>query len=211
MTSSTSLATPPKKKLPLLLKIYAVALIALSVISIPIAAILGFYLPSLTSDAGTPIDATTLVIAIVQIALTGVGAVMSIVLGVRMLRDHRRGARIAAEILVAINVAVMVCEVMLSGLHGPGLYEVLHLVFLVALLSYIDPSLSEERRLQRKLADLETRERAEKDADSIYNQACVQVDKMLSGAAAALSRSASELAALRDNLLTQGSAQQQDR
>ena len=57
---------------------------------------------------------------------------------------------------------------------------------------------------------VETRERAEKDADSIYNQACVQVDKMLSGAAAALSRSASELAALRDNLLTQGSAQQQD-
>ena len=58
---------------------------------------------------------------------------------------------------------------------------------------------------------VETRERAEKDADSIYNQACVQVDKMLSGAAAALSRSASELAALRDNVLTQGSAQQQDR
>ena len=58
---------------------------------------------------------------------------------------------------------------------------------------------------------VETRERAEKDADSIYNQACAQVDKMLSGAAAALSRSASELAALRDNLLTQGSAQQQDR
>lgn len=58
---------------------------------------------------------------------------------------------------------------------------------------------------------VETRERAEKDADSIYNQACAQVDKMLSGAAAALSRSASELAALRDSLLTQGSAQQQDR
>lgn len=58
---------------------------------------------------------------------------------------------------------------------------------------------------------IETRERAEKDADSIYNQACVQVDKMLSGAAAALSRSAGELAALRDNLLTQGSNPQQDR
>lgn len=58
---------------------------------------------------------------------------------------------------------------------------------------------------------VETRERAEKDADSIYNQACAQVDKMLSGAAAALSRSASELAALRDNLLTQGNNPQQDR
>ena len=37
----------------------------------------------------------------------------------------------------------------------------------------------------------------------IYNQACVHADKMLSGAAAALSRSANDLAALRDNLLGQ--------
>ena len=51
---------------------------------------------------------------------------------------------------------------------------------------------------------METRERAEKDADSIYNQACVHADKMLSGAAAALSRSAGDLAALRDSLLGQG-------
>ena len=51
---------------------------------------------------------------------------------------------------------------------------------------------------------METRERAEKEADNIYSQACMHVDKMLSGAAAALSRSAQELGALRDNLLTQG-------
>ncbi len=48
---------------------------------------------------------------------------------------------------------------------------------------------------------METRERAEKDADSIYTQACVHADKMLSGAAAALSRSANDLAALRDSML----------
>ena len=58
---------------------------------------------------------------------------------------------------------------------------------------------------------VETRERAEKDADSIDNPPCALVDKMLSGAAAPISRSACELAALRDSLLTQGSAQQQDR
>ncbi|MBQ7784855.1 MAG: hypothetical protein IJ381_01720 [Clostridia bacterium] len=51
---------------------------------------------------------------------------------------------------------------------------------------------------------METRERAEKDADSIYNQACVHADKMLSGAAAALNRSAGELAQMRDSLLGQG-------
>ncbi len=161
MGTPTSLATPSKKKIPLLLKIYAAALIVLSMISIPVAVILGFNLPSMTSELGTPIDTTTLVIAIVQIVLTAIGAVVSIFLGVRLLRDRRRGARVTAETLVVINIAVMACEVMLSGLHGPGLYEIVHLVFLIALLSYVDPSLSEERRLQRKLADLEVRERAE--------------------------------------------------
>ena len=66
--------------------------------------------------------------------------------------------------------------------------------------------LIEENEITRRAQAyaMETRERAEKDADSIYSQACVQTDKMLSGAAAALSRSAGELAALRDSLLGQG-------
>jgi len=51
---------------------------------------------------------------------------------------------------------------------------------------------------------METQERAEKEADNIYSQACMHVDKMLSGAAAALSRSAQELGGLRDSLLGQG-------
>ena len=53
---------------------------------------------------------------------------------------------------------------------------------------------------------METRDRAQQDADNIYNQACVHADKMLSGAAAALSRSANDLAALRDQLLSQNGA-----
>lgn len=57
---------------------------------------------------------------------------------------------------------------------------------------------------------METRERAERDADSIFNQACMQVDKMLSGASVALSRSANELAGLRDNLLGRSGASAQN-
>ena len=53
---------------------------------------------------------------------------------------------------------------------------------------------------------METRERAEKDADSIYTQACVQADKILSGACAALSRSANDLAQFRDNLRGAGNS-----
>ena len=54
---------------------------------------------------------------------------------------------------------------------------------------------------------LEVRDRAQQDADSIYNQACVHADKLLSGAAAALSRSANDLADMRDKLLGQDNIQ----
>ncbi|MBP3427180.1 MAG: hypothetical protein J6M47_02825 [Clostridia bacterium] len=61
---------------------------------------------------------------------------------------------------------------------------------------------AESEITRRAQADaMEMRERAQADAASMYNQACVHADKMLSGAAAALSRSANELAALRDSLL----------
>ena len=50
----------------------------------------------------------------------------------------------------------------------------------------------------------EIREDAEKQASAIYQQACHRTDLMLSGAAGALSRSAGELAKLRDSLLSGG-------
>ncbi len=50
----------------------------------------------------------------------------------------------------------------------------------------------------------EIREDAEKQASGIYQQACHRTDLMLSGAAGALSRSAGELAQLRDSLLSGG-------
>lgn len=49
---------------------------------------------------------------------------------------------------------------------------------------------------------MEIQDRAQKDAQSIVDQACVQTDKLLSGAAAALTRSATDLASLRDSLLS---------
>ena len=56
----------------------------------------------------------------------------------------------------------------------------------------------------------ETRNKAMQEADRVFSQACMQTDKMLSGAAAALSRSAGELAQLRDALLAQAQNPGQD-
>ena len=55
---------------------------------------------------------------------------------------------------------------------------------------------------------LELSDRAQKDAQSIYEQAVVQADKLLSGATAALSRSANDLAAARDNLIGSGTGRE---
>lgn len=51
---------------------------------------------------------------------------------------------------------------------------------------------------------LEIQDNAEKSADSIYQQTCSEVDKMLTNASALFSRNADDLIALRDKLLHQG-------
>ena len=61
-----------------------------------------------------------------------------------------------------------------------------------------------------RLTPLKRASAPKEDADSIYNQACVQVDKMLSGAAAALPAPASWRHS-ETILLTQGNNPQQDR
>lgn len=55
---------------------------------------------------------------------------------------------------------------------------------------------------------LELQDRAQKDAQSIYQQAVDQTDKLLSGATAALTRSANDLASMRDSLIAPGSSRE---
>lgn len=57
---------------------------------------------------------------------------------------------------------------------------------------------------------IEIRDKAQKDANQIYSQAYIQSDKMLSGAASALSRSSADLASLRDTLLNPNRAPSED-
>ena len=69
--------------------------------------------------------------------------------------------------------------------------------------------LIEENEITRRAQAyaLEIQDSAQQHANAIYQQACHQTDLMLSGAAAALSRSAGEMAQLRDSLLKGGQAE----
>ena len=54
---------------------------------------------------------------------------------------------------------------------------------------------------------MEIRDTAQKESDRVYSQACMQSDKILSGATAALSKAANDLAQLRDALLNPNAGQ----
>lgn len=104
---------------------------------------------------------------ITQIAI-GLGCVLAlaivvlgIVLGIRLLRNNRRGARHIAEAALVCTIGATLCLVLLFGMSAYLVVPGVILALQIALLSYIDPSLAEERELQRKLRDMEVREDAE--------------------------------------------------
>lgn len=159
MEDVTSLAQPSTKKVPTLLKVYAVLLIVVSALAIPLAALTAVVLPQVQVEG--QYGMTSIVIIAVSLALSLAEAVIGIILGANLLRNNRRGARHALEFLLVANLAIMLCDIMISGLSSISIGMVVRLAFYIALMVYIDPSLAEERQLKRKLSDMETRERAE--------------------------------------------------
>lgn len=159
MEDATSLAQPSTKRVPTLLKVYAVILIIVSVLAIPLAALTAVVLPQVQVESHYGV--TSIVIIAVSLVLSLAEAVIGIILGANLLRNNRRSARRAIEFLIVADLAIILCDIMISGLSGISVAMVVRLAFYIALMVYIDPSLAEERQAERKLSDMETRERAE--------------------------------------------------
>ena len=151
-----------KKKIPLPLKVFAILCIVAGVAILPmigfviVAMVIAFREGALADDSTA---STVLFFAL--LAILALLTVAFIVFGIRLLHDKRRFAAQTAELLTGLMVAGILCDIMLFGLDGTVLFFVAFIVFLVVLTSYLDPSLAEERELQRKLRDMETREDAE--------------------------------------------------
>lgn len=157
-----SLAQPSRKKIPLVLKVFGILLIVVGSLTVGTIALSAFGISEGFTKSLSDYDTTTLVIFGVEMALTAVSGVLYIALGVYLLCNKRRLARHALEILVILDISLFLCEVMVYGFNLQGIIaSLIRLILAVALMVYIDPSLSEERELRRKLRDMETRERAE--------------------------------------------------
>ena len=156
-------ADPVKKKLPLPLKLFGAICIVSSAAFVPllVLVLVGTVLLVQQGELTEGFSTTALVFFIVEAALMAVLAAMFAVLGVRLLRDKRRHAAQLAEAMIVLVILIALCDMMLNGL-SPDLVQLgITLVVLIALASYVDPTLAEERELQRLLRDMETREQVE--------------------------------------------------
>ncbi|WP_242370086.1 putative ABC transporter permease [Adlercreutzia muris] len=95
---------------------------------------------------------------VIALAFTVVAAV---VLGVRLLRGRRRRARLIAEAMAIALVVAFACDLMLYGVNESLWFIGVMALILVAAHVFVDPSLSDERELQRRLRLMETREEME--------------------------------------------------
>lgn len=97
----------------------------------------------------------TIVIGGISLLLSLALAVLFVVLGVRLLRGMRHKVALVSTVMIALEALVLVCHFMLTGLSGSLIAPAINMVVLIVLESYSDPALRDERRLQRRLRELE--------------------------------------------------------
>lgn len=157
----------PPSGIPLPLKILG-ALCALGGISslVDLVPVL-FSLFDSTQIANT--KTATLVIFGALIVLLIASAALFVILGYRLIKNRRAHAAHAAQALAVLTILSIIATMMLFGLSAHHIGYLIQLIILIALTTYLDPSLSEERALQRKLKkmDKEAQKEARQKAEAI--------------------------------------------
>ena len=158
-------AAPEKRRIPLIAKVYGVLCILSSTAVLTIAAVIAVGFVWAFVHGGVDIDiqtsAANIIIFAAQMALFVALFVLLLVLGINLLRNRRRGAAQTAEAAAFVTTGVIACDIMLNGISEVGIPILVILVVSIVLASWLDPSLIQERELQRKLRDMEAREQAE--------------------------------------------------
>lgn len=120
-----------------------------------------FILRDEVAEAMHEFTIVTIVIMGIGLALAFALAVMFFILGIRLLRGLRKRAAFLANIMITVSAALMVCVFLIWGMNVRLILPFIAIAILVAVQSYSDPTLAQERELQRKLQKMETRQEAE--------------------------------------------------
>ena len=155
-----------KKRLPVVLRVFGVLLIIGSGVALPVIAKTIYQAVTLfESGAMRGEGLSTIVVTFVNLAVLVALAITLIVFGVRLIRNQRRWAALLSYGLYVLLLAGALCSIMLAGIGYELIPYGVGFAVTVALQSYLDPSLLEERRAHRRAREAE--EHAEGEAGTL--------------------------------------------
>lgn len=158
-------STTEAKKIPLIIKVYAVLCTLSGVGTLPSVAV--FMWQAITAlingNVAAKLGDNTLVavgLIVAGIMLSAASAIILIVFGLDLIKDQRRNAARLSYVLIAFTVVELLVDVMLQGIGPFLLRPAVQLVILIALSATVDPTLRQERELQRRLQEMLDRDAA---------------------------------------------------
>lgn len=158
-------STTEAKKIPLIIKVYAVLCTLSGVGTLPsVAVFMWQVITALTNgNVAAKLGDNTLVavgLIVAGIMLSAASAIILIVFGLDLIKDQRRNAARLSYVLIAFTVVELLVDVMLQGIGPFLLRPAVQLVILIALSATVDPTLRQERELQRRLQEMLDRDAA---------------------------------------------------
>ena len=148
------------KRLPILARIYGAVMLLDGLATLPIMVISILYAVREILDGHVHVDAMSLtfILSAIHAVVLVVSAACLIVFGVMLLRNHRRYAGRWTYVLMPLTLADGMLSLALTGLGFNLLLPLIQMIILVVISVTADPSLSEERRLQRALRRMDDRD-----------------------------------------------------
>lgn len=158
-------STTEAKKIPLTIKVYAVLCTLSGVGTLPSVAVFMWQVITalINGNVAAKLGDNTLVavgLIVAGIMLSAASAIILIVFGLDLIKDQRRNAARLSYVLIAFTVVELLVDVMLQGIGPFLLRPAVQLVILIALSATVDPTLRQERELQRRLQEMLDRDAA---------------------------------------------------
>lgn len=158
-------STTEAKKIPLIIKVYAVLCTLSGVGTLPSVAVFMWQVITalINGNVAAKLGDNTLVavgLIVAGIMLSAARAIILIVFGLDLIKDQRRNAARLSYVLIAFTVVELLVDVMLQGIGPFLLRPAVQLVILIALSATVDPTLRQERELQRRLQEMLDRDAA---------------------------------------------------
>ena len=151
-------------KLPVPLRILSVFLIISGVLGIifGVITLVDAINSGLLAKALDKITITTAVVIAIAVVCSFASAVLSFLIGLRLIRGMRGAASALINVNIAITVVSLVCGYMFYGIGPVLLFNLVQIAAQVALSTYLNPSLVNENNLQAGLRKLDTEVHAER-------------------------------------------------